>query len=75
MGLHDAKATRTVNGKPVMWTDHAGVTHWAEGNWLTPADFCLWTVCGLADVPANHGYHPGPHDKVTCGACLSKQPI
>ncbi len=64
------KVIRKVDGKPVLWTDPAGVTHAAEGNWLTPSDFCLWTVCGSADVPANKGYHPGDGDKVTCQKCL-----
>lgn len=65
-------ATRTVDGKPVYWTDKRGVTHAAEGSWLTREDFCLWTVCGSADVPANTGYHPGNGDKVTCPNCISK---
>lgn len=65
-------ATRTVNDKPVLWTDKRGVVHAAEGSWLTPGDFCLWTVCGSADVPANKGYHPGTGDKVTCPDCLTK---
>lgn len=63
-------ATRTVDGKPALWTDTKGVTHAAEGDWLTPRDFCLWTVCGSADVPANRGYHPGPGDAVTCPTCI-----
>lgn len=64
--------TRKVNDKPVLWTDKGGVTHAAEGDWLTPRDFCLWTVCGSADVPANKGYHPGDGDKVTCTSCATK---
>lgn len=60
---------RKVGGKPVWWTDKNGVTHAAEGDWLTPDDFCLWTVCGSADVPANKGYHPRPDDKMTCAKC------
>lgn len=73
MSLHDSNSTREINGRPIHWKDKAGVVHAAEGNWLTPRDFCLWTVCGSADVPANTGYHPGDGDKVTCEACLSKQ--
>lgn len=73
MGLYDTTtATRTVNGKPVVWRDKAGVTHAAEGSWLTREDFCLWTVCGSADVPANKGYHPSTDDKVDCPHCLAK---
>lgn len=64
--------TRTVDDKPVLWTDKNGVTHAAEGDWLTRDDFCLWTVCGSADVPANKGYHPGAGDKVDCHDCLAK---
>jgi hypothetical protein len=64
------EVTRTVNDKPVYWTDKTGVTHAAEGDWLTPEDFCLWTVCGQKDVPANKGYHPQRGDEVTCPACI-----
>lgn len=62
---------RLVNQKPIFWTDARGVTHAAEGDWLTPRDFFLWTVCGSADVPANKGYHPSDGDRVTCPKCLA----
>ena len=64
-------AIRKVNGKPVYWIDDNGMTHAAEGDFLTPQDFCLWTVCGSADVPANKGFHPGTGDEITCPKCLA----
>jgi hypothetical protein len=65
-------AIREVNGRPVYWTDAKGVTHAAEGSWLTRDHFCLWTVCGCADVPANKGYNPGTGDKLTCERCIDQ---
>lgn len=63
-------AQRLVNNKPMLWVDKAGATHAAEGAWLTPIDFCLWTACESADVPANKGYHPGAGDVITCPKCI-----
>ena len=60
------------DGRPIHWTDKAGLTHLAEGDWLTPHDFCLWTRCGSADVPAGKGYLPGDNDPVVrCPTCLA----
>lgn len=67
-----ATPLRKIDGKPVHWTDESGITHAAEGDWLTPRDLCLWTVCGSADVPANAGYHPGEGDRVTCPVCVAR---
>lgn len=58
--------------RPIQWTDKNGVTHACTGDYLTPNDFCLWTVCGSADVPANKGYRPGNDDHVTCPNCAAK---
>lgn len=55
-----------------VWTDSAGVTHWAIGERLVPKDrgtFCVWTGCGSADVPANSAWYKRPEDSVTCPNC------
>lgn len=64
--------TRTYDGKPIRWADKSGAMHAAEGDWLTREDFCLWTVCGSHDVPANTGFTAGDGDVVTCPHCRDK---
>ncbi len=57
----------TSNGHPLIWNGHL-----CEGANLTTihdVNFCLWTRCGSADVPANSA-HEGSVDEVTCTACL-----
>lgn len=54
------------NGKPMIWDGHL-----CEGANLTPGtadNFCLWTRCGSADVPAGKA-HEGTISEVTCPKC------
>lgn len=57
------------NGNLIIWNGHA-----CEGADLTPAsksrNFCLWTRCGMHDVPANSA-HEGERSEISCEACLA----
>ena len=56
----------TSHGNPIVWNDHL-----CRGANLTPPhddNFCLWTLCGQHDVPANCG-EEGSVDDITCVAC------
>lgn len=62
------KLCTTSDGKEIVWNGHL-----CEGANLTGSigdNFCLWTRCGNADVPADRGYE-GDIREVTCPACLS----
>lgn len=63
------KVCTTSNGKPIVWRGHA-----CEGGAnLTPGsgeNFCLWTRCGSADVPAGAA-HEGTLEEVDCPKCKS----
>lgn len=54
------------NGKEIIWSGHL-----CEGANLTPIrddNFCLWTRCGSADVPAGQA-HEGDVREVDCPEC------
>lgn len=54
------------NGCPIIWMGHL-----CEGANLTPGwmeNFCLWTRCGSADVPAGAA-HEGSLAEVSCPKC------
>lgn len=62
------KTCTTSHGKPIIWDGHA-----CEGANLTPPrdeNFCLWTRCGSADVPAGAA-HEGSVSEIDCAACKS----
>lgn len=61
---------REINGMPMRWGSPDYLVHAVEGSNLTPEDFCLWTICGLHDVPANTGVRS--RAKVTCPQCAEK---
>ena len=57
----------TSNGREIVWNGHL-----CEGANLTPPrddNFCLWTRCGCADVPAGKA-HEGSLSEVECPECL-----
>ncbi len=61
---------RTSNGKLIIWNGHL-----CEGANLTSPigrDFCLWTICGKFDVPANKA-HEGNFSEIECTTCKEKQ--
>ena len=56
----------TLESRPILWTDEAGVTHRCEGAEMFPDVTRFWTLCGR-DLPENNvAYLPGDEDKVTC---------
>ncbi len=60
------KTCTTSNGRPIIWNGHA-----CEGANLTPGsdeNFCLWTRCGSADVPAGAA-HEGTAAEIDCPNC------
>jgi hypothetical protein len=59
---------RTIEGRPILWTDEAGVIHRCEGADIMEDVRILWTYCGR-DVPADAAYLPGDGDAVTCSVC------
>lgn len=62
---------REINGMPMRWGDADYIIHAVEGNNLAGGgNFCLWTICGLHDVPANTGVRS--RAKITCPHCLEK---
>lgn len=61
------KTCTTQHGHEIVWKGHL-----CEGANLTPPNndnFCLWTRCGSADVPADAA-HEGSLREITCGDCL-----
>lgn len=62
---------RTINQRPIFWTDKSGVTHRCEGAEVHRGVRLLWTDCER-DVPANTAYLPGDDDTVNCERCLSR---
>mgnify|MGYP003406344611 FL=1 len=69
-----ADTIKTLNDRPLMWTDPNGVTHAAEGCYISPPgdrSLLLWTQCGQHDIPANTAFHPGSGDAVDCPKCSS----
>lgn len=60
----------TINGRPIFWTDKAGVIHRCEGADVHPGIRLIWTKCER-DVPANRAFNPGDGDAVTCPECLA----
>lgn len=61
---------RTINRRPIHWTDQDGATHRCEGADVHPGIRLLWTDCER-DVPANKAYLPGDGDDVTCPLCIA----
>jgi hypothetical protein len=61
------KLCTTSHGNPMIWRGH-----YCEGANLTTTgdNFCLWTMCGKHDVPANAA-HEGRHREVTCMECAA----
>lgn len=61
------KTCTTSHGNPMIWRGHlcegANLTHPRDDN------FCLWTRCKSADVPAGKA-HEGHRSEVTCAKCL-----
>lgn len=60
------KTCTTIGGRPILWKGHL-----CEGANLTPPrddNFCLWTRCKAADVPANAARAADASD-VTCPEC------
>ena len=65
--LH-GKTCTTSRGHEIVWNGHL-----CEGANLTPPrddNFCLWTRCGCADVPADKA-HEGDIREVECPDCLN----
>lgn len=61
------KTCRTQNHKPIFWKGHL-----CEGaNIVAPIgeEFCLWTLCGDHDVPANAAREGDVRD-VRCSECI-----
>lgn len=65
-----SKTFRTINDRPIYWTDKDGQTHLCEGADVHPGVRLLWTLCER-DVAANAAFLPGDHDKVTCTKCTT----
>lgn len=64
----------TKYGSEIVWEDPDGTVHIANGAQLVPVDadtFCLWTLCGSQDIPANTAYK-GSHSDATCEKCSQK---
>ncbi len=62
------KTCSTIGGRPIIWDGHL-----CEGANLTPPNvdnFCLWTRCAAADVPAGAA-HAGGLSEVNCPECLT----
>jgi hypothetical protein len=69
MGCVDHNAPfRTIEARPIFWTDGKGVTHRCEGADIYDDVRLLWTDCG-PDVPSNTAYLPGDGNAVTCPVC------
>lgn len=60
---------RTIDNRPIYWTDTAATTHLCEGADVHPGVRLLWTLCHR-DVPAGAALLPGDADKPTCAKCL-----
>jgi len=68
---HGEDPVREINGMPMRWGSPDGAVHVAEGaNLAGGANFCLWTICGLHDVPSNAGVRS--RAVVTCPHCIEK---
>ena len=72
--MSDAKRTFKIGeaeGKAV-WRDQSGILHLCEGAQLVSSDrgtFCMWTLCGSADVPNEKMWIKRSEDVVDCEAC------
>jgi hypothetical protein len=57
---------RALEGRPILWTDEAGVTHRCEGVQFFPdCPMLLWTVCGRHLSEENVAFLPADEDKVS----------
>lgn len=62
---------RTLDDKPIRWTDKTGLVHAVEGSDVHRGIRLLWTLCHR-DVPANTAWLPKPGDNYEmCGTCLA----
>jgi hypothetical protein len=67
-----AGTIRTLEGRSILWTDEAGVTHRCEGAEFFPdLPMVLWTDCGRDLPDDNVAYLPGDEDTVTCPKCMA----
>lgn len=63
---------RTIDDKPIRWTDKTGLVHACEGADVHPGVRLLWTLCER-DVPAGKAWHPkrGDHYEM-CMTCTAR---
>jgi hypothetical protein len=55
---YESNIFRTIEDRPIFWTDDHGVTHRCEGADIHVDVRLLWTLCNK-DVPANAAFLPG----------------
>jgi hypothetical protein len=62
---------RTLDGRPFVWTDAAGILHACEGADLHGGARLIWTLCRI-DVPENRAHLRVRGELVTCPACTGQ---
>jgi hypothetical protein len=68
------KVFRTLDSRPIFWTDNTGSTRRCEGADIHRGVRMLWALCNQ-DVPADALFHPGDGNAVTCRKCLGAEAV